>query len=126
MIDFNHLLDWDYYLNSNPGGDFGLGFILLAYFGITLIIPGLLRAKATGNKYLKKSIRKGLWKITATSILGLVLTMARFAQIPSISMRLWLYLVLILSVIALVWTLLKISCDYKKRLDSVKRETQKH
>lgn len=125
MIDFTSLLTLSYYIDTNPGGDFPLGIFCLVFFGIMLFIPGLLRAKAAGNKYLKKSIKKGLWKFLVLGGVGMILTLSRFGGVPVISMRLWLYLLVLLSVIFMLRRFRKMIMDYRKRLASVAREAGK-
>lgn len=122
MLDLSQLFTLSYYLESNPAGDFPLGFFLLAFFGIMIFLPSFLRKIAAGNKYLKKSMKKGLGKFTFLGFLGLAFVLFRFAEVAGLSMRLWLYIIFTLSVVALGITLPRIYRDYQKRLGSVERE----
>lgn len=126
MLDLSQLLTLSYYLDSNPAGDFPLGFFLLGFFGILLFLPGVLRKMASGNKYLKKSMKKGLGKFTFLGVVGIILTLFRFAAVSTLSMRLWIYIVFVLALLGIILTLPRIYRDYKKRINSVKRESSKY
>ena len=90
-----------------------------------LFIPSFLRGIARGNKYLKKSIKEGLWKFLVLGGVGMILTLSRFGEVSIISMRLWLYLTLLVSVAFMIRRFGKMIFDYRKRLASVKREAGK-
>ncbi len=123
-MDFSSLFFLSYYFDTNPGGDFSLGLLCLIFFGLMLFIPSFLRGRARGNKYLKKSIKKGLWKFLVLGGVGLILTLARFGEVPFVSMRIWLYLVIVVSLVFMIRRFIKMTMDYRKRLASVKRETE--
>lgn len=125
MWDFSNFVSFSYYFDKNPGGDFLPGYVLLAFFIFLLFLPGLLKKKAEGNKYLKKSLKKRLWHFPILAVLGIILVSCRFAQVPGFSMRVWFILVLILSVVTAGYSMVKIYGDYRKRLDSVEREKKK-
>ena len=114
-----------FWIEALPSGDFLWGYLWLIIFMAIIFIPHLLKTKAKGNKYLKKSLRKKLWPFYLIGGVGLVLVLSRFSEIPIISMRLWLLLVLAIGGSTLVYLLWKIGSAYKKRLKSVERETQK-
>lgn len=125
MIDFSKLVDADYYLTSNPGGDFLLGYLLFLFFIGLLFLESTYAKKASHDKYFKKSMRNRFWKFYFLGGIGIALVLARFAAVPSFSMRLWLYLTFIGSVVILAMTHFNIQKEYKKRLGSVEREKSK-
>ncbi len=122
MFNLSQLLTIDYYWNSNPGGEFPLGFFLLGFFILLISLPRFLKNIAKGNKYLKKSMKKRLWKFILLGMLGTAFTLFRFAEVDVLSKRLWLYIVFVLAIANLIITLPKIYKDYKMRLKSVARE----
>lgn len=123
MIDLQNLGSLDYWFATNPGGEFILGYGLLVFFLVLFFVPSLLKAQGKGNKHLKKSMKKRLGVFLALSIIGLILVAARFSEVPVFSMRIWLYLVLALSLFFLVRNGRLIHKDYKRRQKSVERET---
>lgn len=123
--DFSLLLTWDYFFYNNPGGEFLVGYALLGYFVFLLFLPGIVKNLANHNKYFRKSIKKRLGKFIFFGLAGTILVASRFAAIPGFSTRVWLYLVFVGSVVALVWTGTRVFLDYRKRLNSVKREQSK-
>ena len=125
MLNLSQLLTIDYYWNSNPAGEFPFGFPLLGFFILLIFLPGFLRSIAKGNKYLKKSMKKRLWKFILLGVLGTSFTLFRFAGVSTLSKRLWLYIVFVLAIVSLIITISKIYSDYKKRLKSVEREAKK-
>lgn len=116
------IFDFEYLFQANPGGDFLLGYLCLAFFGFLLFVPSMMRKKAAGDKYMKKSIKKRQGRFTAIGAVGLILTLFRFAEVPYFSMRAWLYTLFFLGVITLIITIRNIKKDYRMRLDSVERE----
>ncbi len=126
-MNFNwlHLFNSSYYLDSNPGGDFLPGYILLVFF-IAIIFTGKIMHKFAGeNKYLKKSMKNKMGKFIFLGGLGIILVSARFSGVPVFSMRIWLYLALISTIGGIIYTYFKVNADYKKRLNSVEREQKK-
>ena len=61
----------------------------------------------------------------ALGFLGLIAVLSRFATIPFFSMRIWLYIIFLLSIILGIFTFVKTRKDYKRRLESAKREKRK-
>ncbi|MCK5461028.1 hypothetical protein KAI58_03520 [Candidatus Gracilibacteria bacterium] len=123
--DFSLLLTSDYFFYNNPGGAFLIGYVLLGYFVFLCFLPGIVKNIASSNKYFRKSIKKKFGKFIFFGIGGVILVASRFASIPGFSTRIWLYLIFVGSVVALVWTVIRVFLDYRKRLDSVKREQLK-
>ena len=124
-FDWIRLLSSNYYFDSNPGGDFLPGYILLVLF-ITVIFAGKITRKfASDSKYLKKSMKNRMGKFIFLGITGMILVSARFSGVPVFSMRIWLYLTLVGTVGAIVYTFIKVQSDHKKRLNSVEREQNK-
>lgn len=125
MIDFSKLVDVDYYLVGNPGGDFLLGYPLLLFFIGLLFLESAYGKKAIHDKYLKKSMKHQFWKFYFLGGIGIALVLARFAAVPVFSMRLWLYLAFVGSLVILAITHFNIQKEYQKRLGSVEREKKK-
>ncbi len=124
-FDFARLLTSEYFLDSDPGGDFMLGYALLLFFLGLAFLPSFLKKSAAQNKSLKKSMKNRLGKFIFLGVIGLILVAARFSGVPGFSMRMWLYLVFVGALIAIVYTSIRVSKDYKKRLDSIEREAKK-
>ena len=124
-FDITRLFTIKYYFEPNPAGDFLPGYILLIFFFFVVFSGTIMKKKSAKNKYLKKSIKKRLWKFIPLGILGIVLVTARFSAVPIISMRAWLYIILITTIGIGVQTAVHINRDYKKRLSSVAREKKK-
>lgn len=125
MLDLSKLIDSRYYFESNPGGDFLFGYLLLLFFIGLFFIGPICEKRAAEDKYMRKSMKNQFWKFYFLGSFGLILVLARFASVPVFSMRIWLYLVLVASVVIMALTFRTIQKDYKKRLDSVKREKKK-
>ena len=123
--DFSQLLQSAYYFEKNPGGDFLIGYILLAYFVLLIFLPGIVKGLVSKNKYLKKSIKKRLGKFIFFGVGGIIFVASRFGLVPGFSMRIWLYLVFLGSIFALFFTFTKVFLDYRKRVASVEREKSK-
>lgn len=123
--DFSQLLTSFYFFDRNPGGEFLIGYVLLAYFIFLIFLPNIVKSFSVKNKYLKKSLKKRLGKFIFFGVAGVILVASRFAIVPGFSMRIWLYLVLFGSLVFLIVTFLQVFCDYKKRLNSVAREKKK-
>lgn len=126
MFDLTQLFQWSYYTNFNPGGDFILGYGALIFFFALIFAPGVVKKMAVKDKYLKKSIKKRFWAFPILGTIGVILVASRFSEVPGFSMRLWLYLVVLGSVALAIYTTVRILKDYKKRLQSVEREKEKH
>jgi len=112
-------------LDPTPTGDFLIGFPLIGLFVIATFSGGWFKKRAQNNKYLKKSIRKKFWKFTALGIIGLLLVACRLSEIPYFSMRLWLLIVTLLTIILAFVSGFRIHAEYQKRLASVQREKDK-
>jgi len=122
MFDFSQLASSEYFFDKNPGGDFLLGYPLLVFFLLAIFVRGFCRKRAEGDKYFKKSIRKKFGLLISSGIVGVVLVLARFSAVPVFSMRLFLYLTAIATVIFAIRAFFRISREYRKRMDSLKRE----
>ncbi len=72
-----------------------------------------------------KSMKGRMGKFIFLGVGGLFLTLTRFAAVPHLSKRLWLYMILVLSVVLLLRTICQVRGDYRKRINSVKREARK-
>ncbi len=125
MLNLSQLFTFSYYWDSTPGGEFPFGFPLLGFFVLLIFLPGFLRKMAAKDKYLKKSMKKRLGKFVFLGVFGIFLTLFRFAEVSTLSKRLWLYIVFISAVVGLIVTLIQVHRDYKKRLKSVEREVKK-
>jgi len=121
-LDLSQLLTAHYFLDKTPGGDFLIGYVLLAFFIVAIFLKSLLRQLGPKNKYFRKSIRKGFGKFVALGIAGLIFTSARFSEVPVFSMRLLLYIVFVPTIVLFVLKLVKVYKEYKKRKNSVDRE----
>ncbi len=125
MFDITQLSRLSYFFDRNPLGDFILGYFVLGYFILLLVIAKVLKKKSEKNKYLKKSIKKKLWVFYVFGGIGCVLILSRFSEVPFISMRIWLYLAVIASIVLGVRNLMLIRRLYLKRIASSERETEK-
>lgn len=123
--DFSQLLTFYYYFDKNPGGDFMIGYALLAFFFLLILLPSFMKNLNLKNKYLKKSMKKRFGKFIFLGVGGVILVASRFAMVPGFSMRFWLYLILIVSVGFLFLTFVRVLLNYRKRLSSVQREKSK-
>ncbi len=126
-MDFSlgRLLTTEYYLDINPAGDFLPGFFFLIFFLGLIFLRSIIKKFAPDSKYFRKSIKKKTGKLIVLGILGFIFVIARFSAVPYFSMRIWLYLTFLLSLIFGIMTCQKVSKEYQKRLASVDRETQK-
>lgn len=125
ILDLSKLVSSDYYFLSNPGGDFLFGYPLLIFFIALFFIGPTCEKKAIDNKYLKKAMKNQFWKFYFLGVIGIMLVLSRFAEVPGFSMRFWLYLIFISSLVIIGLTYHNIHADYKKRLNSVEREKKK-
>ncbi|MCF7812337.1 hypothetical protein K9M59_01925 [Candidatus Gracilibacteria bacterium] len=126
QFDFSQLLTAHYFFDRTPGGDFLLGYFLLGFFILLFFARSLVLRFGPQDKYFRKSIRKRFGRFVALGVVGILLVASRFAEIPLFSMRIWLYLILLLSIALGAWTGWSIYQDYQKRLRSVYREKKKH
>ena len=124
-FDITRLLDWGYYTDIAPGGDFLIGYGLGIFFLVVAFLSKIVRTVGPKDKYFKKSLKKRFGKFVFLGVAGVIFVAARFSGVPYFSMRIWLYVVLILTFVALISTLFRIKADYRKRLSSVDRETKK-
>ena len=120
-MDFSLLLTPHYYLDTNPGGDFLIGFAILAFFILTLFVGRIARKMAGGNKYLRKSMKKKFWAFPFLGALGIVAVLSRFGGVPGFSMRLFLYIILVGIFLLGLIIACKIRREYKRRMASVAR-----
>ncbi len=121
-FDLSQLLTSHYFLDKTPGGDFLIGYALLAFFLIAIFAKSILRSLGPKNKYFRKSTRKGFGKFIALGIAGLIFTSARFSGVPVFSMRILLYIVFVPTLVFGILKLIKIYKEYKKRIRSADRE----
>ena len=112
----------NYFLDTNPGGEFILGLPLLIFFVVAIFAKSFFKTKISADKYFKKSCRRRFWRITVFGVLGVILVAARFSEVPFFSMRLFLYLIFGSTILVALFTFFQIFRDYKKRLNSVRRE----
>ena len=124
-FDVTRLFELSYYVETYPQGDFLLGFVLLFFFILLIFNKSILSKFIPNNKYFRKSIKNKTGRFVALGTLGIISVLSRFAEVPMFSMRLWLYIILLLSLIFIVITFYKVRTDYKNRLDAVKREKRK-
>ncbi len=120
-MDLSQLFTAHYYFDMNPGGDFLIGFALLAFFILSMFVGRMANKAAHGDKYLKKSMKKQFWAFPFLGSLGIVAVLSRFAGVPAFSMRAFLYLVFVGIIVLAVFKGLKINREYKKRLASAAR-----
>lgn len=124
-FDITRLFTLPYYMDGNPGGEFLLGYLLLAFFIAALFARPLVKKFTPDNKYFRKSMRNKFGKFIFFGITGLILVAARFSAVPFFSMRLWLYLTFGLTIGFAVRTWWQIRGEYADRLDAVEREKKK-
>jgi hypothetical protein len=120
-MDFSLLLTPNYYFDANPGGDFLIGFALLAFFILTLFLGRIARNMAHGDKYLRKSIKKKFWAFPFLGVLGIISVLSRFGGVPGFSMRIFLYVILLGIVLLTGGIVFKIRREYTRRMASVSR-----
>ena len=95
----NKLVDGDYLFQTPPLAPSGFFVALTIGFGVLLIACALIywrRAKlAPENPVLRRMIRRvskaGMWY----AVTGLIIALFRFAEIPYVSMPVWMYLLLL-------------------------------
>jgi phosphatidylglycerophosphate synthase len=124
-MDLSRLLTTFYYFDTKPGGDFLIGFLLLAFFITIIFTESFLKKIAEENKYLKKSFKKKLWPFPYLGALGIILILFRFAKVPFFSMRAFLYANVILILAIGIYSTVRVWSEYTKRTKSVKREKGK-
>lgn len=124
-FDITRLFEIQYYTETYPQGDFLWGFPLLILFFALIFINPLLAKVAPRDKYFKKSIKRKTGKFVALGVLGVISVLSRFAEIPMFSMRLWLYIILLLCLFFGVRTFVKVRKEYLNRLLAVARENKK-
>lgn len=120
-MDFSLLLTPHYFFDVNPGGDFLIGFALLAFFILTLFVGRIARKLAGSNKYLRKSMKKKFWAFPFLGVLGIVAVLSRFGGVPAFSMRIFLYGILVGIILLGIGMTYKIQKEYKRRMASVSR-----
>ncbi|MCF7917915.1 hypothetical protein K9L27_02865 [Candidatus Gracilibacteria bacterium] len=125
QFDLSQLLTGYYFFDRAPGGEFLWGYALLVFFVLILFTKSIVMKFVSDDKYLRKSLRKKFGRFVALGVIGIFLVASRFSGIPVFSMRLWLYLTLLLTVGIGIWTFVKIRREYQKRISSVERETGK-
>lgn len=125
MDYFSRFLDWSYYVQPLPGGDFLIGYGMLAFFLAVAFLPQIIRSVGPKNKYFKKSLKKKLWYFPVVGIIGLFFVLVRFGEVSHVSMRLWLYLITLITAGLLLRSSLLIGKEYSKRKKSVERANKK-
>ena len=121
-FDFSQLLDLNYYLDKNPGGDFIIGYALLVFFVLAIFARPIVLGFVPDNKYFRKSIRRKFGKFVFLGILGTIFVSARFSTVPVFSMRLFLWTTFLLTILFGIFTFLRIRKEYTGRIDAVERE----
>lgn len=124
-MDLSLLLTAHYYFDVNPGGDFLIGFALLAFFITAMFFGKIAKNIAKGNKYMRKSMRKQFWAFPFLGALGIVSVLSRFSEVPVFSMRIFLYAIFFGIILLLICKTLKIKRSYKKRIASAERAGKK-
>lgn len=124
-MNFSQLFSLPYLLDKNPTGDFLWGFPLLVFFLLAIFIGNILKNPAKKNKYLKKSLKKKLWPFQIFGTLGIFFILARFSNLETWSMRIFLLSIFVITIIFAGFTFWRVRKEYKKRLESVKREESK-
>lgn len=114
-----------YLFTPVPSGDFYWGYAFFVFFLLLLFLPTLIRRLTPDSKYLRKSMRKKFGKFIAMGVVGLLLVISRFSQVPYFSMRILLFILLFLAIIFGIFTFFKIQKEYRERLSSVEREKQR-
>ena len=120
-MNFLQLFRLPYLLDKNPTGDFLWGFPLLAFFLLAMFIGNIMQNPAKKNKYLKKSLKKKLWPFQILGGIGIVLILARFSEMETLSMRIFLLITFLITIFLGTFTFWKVNKEYKRRLKSVKR-----
>jgi len=105
-MNFNNLLQWSYYTEINPQGDFLWGYLFLIFFVLTFMSKGFAENIAGNNKYAKKSIKKVFIKFKFLGAIGILLVLGRFSEIENLSTRLWLVIIFLVTFILLLKTIL--------------------
>ena len=121
-MDLSQLLTSHYFLDKTPGGEFLIGYALLAFFILAIFSKSILKQLGPKNKYFRKSIRKGFGKFVALGVAGLIFTSARFSGVPVFSMRLLLYIVFVPTLVFGILKLIKVYREYTLRIHSAERE----
>lgn len=124
-MDLSQLFTAHYYFDVNPGGDFLIGFALLAFFIISMFAGSMANKAASGNKYLKKSMKKQFWAFPFLGVLGIIAVLSRFGGVPGFSMRVILYALFLGTIILAVCKAIKIHRAYQKRVSSAARSSKK-
>jgi hypothetical protein len=124
-MNFNNFLQWNYYTEINPQGDFLWGYLILIFFVLVFMSKGFAENIAGNDKYAKKSIKKVFLKFKFLGAIGIILILGRFAEIKDLSTRLWLAIVLVITFILLIKTIWQSWKAYKIRIKSVTREVLK-
>ena len=124
-MNFNNLLQWSYYTEINPQGDFLWGYLFLIFFVLTFMSKGFAENIAGNNKYAKKSIKKVFIKFKFLGAIGILLVLGRFSEIKNLSTRLWLVIIFLVTFILLLKTVWQSWRAYKIRIKSIEREARK-
>lgn len=124
-MDLSQLFSLPYLLDPAPSGDFLFGFVLLGFFLFTTFIGNIMRNAAKNNKHLRKSIKKKLWKFPFLGVIGIILILARFAEMHTFSMRIILVSILLLTILIMLITFTTIYREYSRRTQSALREARK-
>lgn len=120
-MDLSLLLTAHYYLDMNPGGDFLIGFALLLFFVLIMFLGRFSLKMASGNKYLRKSMKKKFWAFPFLGALGIISVLSRFGGVPIFSMRLFLYILFVGVILLAGGVFFRIYREYKIRIASVAR-----
>jgi uncharacterized membrane protein len=124
-MNLSEIFSLTYLLDKNPTGDFLWGFPLLAFFFLALSLSSILKNPAKKNKYLKKSLRKKLWPFQILGGLGIMLILARFSNMETISMPILLIAILVITIIFAGIQFFRVWKEYSRRITSAQREQDK-
>lgn len=124
-MNLSSLLSLSYYMDPTPSGDFIFGYALILFFVAVFFFKTMMESVGPKNKFYKKSLRKKFWQYPILATTGIILVLARFSTVPYFSMRLWIFLVVLLTVVSCAYTKFTIYKEYDKRRKSYIRETGK-
>lgn len=113
-----------YFFNTTPGSEFKFYIPLIILAGI-LIIGSVVfsRVYSKKKKYdfaFKRLFKKLSSRFTTIGIILLILIALRYENIPYFSMRIWLYLLLLISLYIIYKYIKTFKVDYPREKENVK------
>jgi len=113
------------YLFVNPGAEFNYYIPVLALASLMIVIAIFLKLKGRKDKACRRIFKNNIGNFITLGGITLILTGARYKEVPFISMRFLLGLTILINIYAIIKIIIKYKKNYKEYKSQIEFQRNK-